>query len=648
MTSPVDNRMAYLPAYVSRVAIHDEPYPWMIADTGSCTSLITEDEVKRFASAVIRHTPSRARINVESVSGETLVFRGKVVLQFSIAEITFEHEFDIIEGTPVIILGVDFLSRYEGAVLLGQGVEGANLLLLQHPSQGAVSTSLITQLDDRTPSSTHHLRSAIARPVVYSAVTTQIPAWSEIILNLDTPAALEGQEVLVQAARPADERDPGFVVAHSLGRVNNGRVPVRLINPHDHPVSLPSLTEVARLEPRPPIHQGPSAHPVVLPMEEIWAQLKPSMEGVDSDGEEVIKQWVQDYADVFSATPKGPGCTHVIKHVIDTGEAKPIHIRARRTAPAEQTIIDQEVREMLANGIIEPSCSPWSAPVVLVAKKDGSKRFCVDYRDLNAVTKTEVYPIPRIADALDIIGRRPGREENDETGATHDPQDTAATEDASSGFEWVSTLDLASGYWQVRMDPNSAEKAAFSTRNGHYQPVRMPFGLKNAPGTFSKMMVSILAGLNLKICMVYLDDILVWSKGGILGHLARLSEVFDRLRGAGLQCKIGKCALFRKSVKYLGHVVSPSGVTVDTDQVKVIKDLPQPRTLTEVRAFLGATGYYRKWIKDYSRKALPLTKLLMKGTDLAKDWNSEPCQEAVAQLKEALTTAPILGFPDFM
>ena len=647
MTTPATESNHYLPAYVSQVAIQNTPYPGMIADTGSCTSLMTETELARFEGAIAFQPPPRNRVEIENVNGEPIVFRGKATLDFTIAGTTFQHEFDVMEGTPVIILGVDFLSKYEGAVMLGQGEEGMNLLLLQHPTVGPVSTPLVTQTSQLPIPSARVLRASSARPVVYSAINTRIPAWSEVILNLDAPRSLEGQEVLIQPSLPHGGKDPGFVVAHSLGRVVKGTVPIRLINPHAHIVNLPSLTEIAQLDPRPDVHPEVAPLEAALSVQEIWDELRPNMEHVDPQDDERIREWISHYANVFSANPKGPGCTHVTKHTIDTQDATPIHIRARRTAPAEQTIIDQEVKEMLTNGIIEPSCSPWSAPVVLVAKKDGSKRFCVDYRDLNAITKTEVYPIPRIADALDIIGRRPGREETDETGTTRDSQDTAATEDTNSGFEWVTTLDLASGYWQVRMDPDAAEKAAFSTRNGHYQPIRMPFGLKNAPGTFSRMMVSVLAGLNLRTCMVYLDDILIWSKGGIQAHLDRLSEVFDRLRGAGLQCKVGKCAFFRRTVKYLGHVISPSGVTVDADQVRVIRELPQPRTLTEVRAFLGATGYYRKWVKDYSRIALPLTKLLTKEANLSEEWNSPACQEAVATLKEALTTAPILGFPDF-
>ena len=155
-------------------------------------------------------------------------------------------------------------------------------------------------------------------------------------------------------------------------------------------------------------------------------------------------------------------------------------------------------------------------------------------------------------------------------------------------------MDLASGYWQVKMSPNSIEKTAFATREGLYQFCRLPFGLKNAPSSFSRLMSTVLQGLNLKSCMVYIDDILIWSKGGVREHLARLGEVSERLRAAGLSCKMSKCRLFETSVEYLGHIITREGVMTDPAKVEVIKQLPQPSTLTEIRAFLGATGYYRR------------------------------------------------------
>ena len=198
--------------------------------------------------------------------------------------------------------------------------------------------------------------------------------------------------------------------------------------------------------------------------------------------------------------------------------------------------------------VIEPSSSPWSSPVVLVRKKDGTYRFCVDYRQLNKLTKKDAHPLPRIDDTLDSL----------------------------QGSCWFSTLDLASGYWQVEVDPAHKEKTAFTTPFGLHQFKVMPFGLCNAPSTFQRLMELVLAGLQWSICLVYLDDIIIHSKT-VKEHLARLREVFTRLRQAGLKIKPAKCHLMQKSVTYLGHIISEHGVETDPEKTHIIRHWPSPK-----------------------------------------------------------------------
>ena len=213
---------------------------------------------------------------------------------------------------------------------------------------------------------------------------------------------------------------------------------------------------------------------------------------------------------------------------------------------------------MLEKDIIEPSSSPWAAPVVLVRKKDNSIRFCIDYRKLNEATIKDAYPIPRIEDSLNAL----------------------------SGAKWLSTLDLASGYWQVEMDEQDKEKTAFITHKGLYQFKVMPFGLCNAPSTFERLMETVMAGLQYSTCLIYLDDLIIFAPD-FDSELARIRAVFDRLKEAKLVLKAKKCFLFQKEVSYLGHRVSERGVEVDAQKTEAVRNWPEPKSVTEVRSYLG-------------------------------------------------------------
>ena len=261
-----------------------------------------------------------------------------------------------------------------------------------------------------------------------------------------------------------------------------------------------------------------------------------------------------------------------------------------------------------------PSSSPWESPIVLVAKKDGSTTFCVDYRKLNAVTKLDVFPLPRIDDSLDLL----------------------------SGTNF-SSLDLASGYWQVGMAPAAQEKMAFTTHTGLYEFQVMPFGLCNAPATFQRLMENVLAGLARDKCLIYLDDILVIGRS-LEEHLSNLREVFARLQRAGLKLQPTKCRLLKREVEFLGHVVSRQGVGADPRKIAAVTEFPRPKELRALRAFLGLTSYYRRFVPYFSAVAQPLYALTRK--DNPFDWSSE-CETAFTHLKALLTRSPILAYPRF-
>lgn len=291
---------------------------------------------------------------------------------------------------------------------------------------------------------------------------------------------------------------------------------------------------------------------------------------------ERLQEFLIQHNDVFALDSSELGATDLVTHSIDTGDNPPIRQPVRRTPFALRRKVDEMVKEMVDQGVVQPSHSPWASPIVLVRKKDGGTRFCVDFRRLNAITKQDVFPLPRIDDTLDLL----------------------------SSTKYFTTLDLASGYWQVKMAPESQEKTAFATYSGLHEFTVMPFGLCNAPATFQRLMETVLAGLARQTCMVYIDDILVFSKT-FKEHLSHLEEVFHRLRQAGLRLKLKKCAFAQPKVECLGHVVTRDGFEVDPKKVEAVRGFPQPSDIRTLRSFLGLASYYRRFIPSFSKEASP-------------------------------------------
>ena len=284
---------------------------------------------------------------------------------------------------------------------------------------------------------------------------------------------------------------------------------------------------------------------------------------------------------------------------------------------------------MLDAGTIRPSQSPYSSNVVLVRKKDGGLRFCIDFRKLNNRTVRDAYTLPRIDDTIDTL----------------------------LGAKYFSKLDLRSGYWQVEIKEEDRQATAFTVGNmGFYECNRMAFGLTNAPATFQRLMERCMGDLNLKECLIFLDDILIFSES-FEEHLNRLEAVFSRLRQHGLKLKASKCEFFKDRVRYLGHVVSQSGVETDPDKISALTEWPIPDNVKALRSFLSFTGYYRRFIKDYAKIVKPLNDLLV-GHPTHKVPNSKkrkpiPWQwgefqdRAFNTLTEKLASPPILAYADF-
>ena len=308
-----------------------------------------------------------------------------------------------------------------------------------------------------------------------------------------------------------------------------------------------------------------------------------------------------------------------VEHHIDVQGADPIAQPMRQVPLAKRGVITEEVNRMLRCGVIRPFTSPWSSPIVLIRKKDGGWRFCVDYQRLNDLTKKDKHPLPRIDDMLDRLSE--GR--------------------------FFSSVNLNSGYWQIAMAKDSYEPTVFTVTEGHYEFVKMPFGLTNAPATFQRGKQMILAYVNYKICLCFLGDVIIFSKE-FWQHLYDLLCVLLALLRAGVRLSGKKCEFFKKSIDFLGHVVSAEGIATQPRKIEKIRNMLTPKNEKELRSVLGLTGYYRKFCKNYATIATPLYAVLRKrlpGETFESRWGEKE-DRALQMLKDRLIEPPILAFPD--
>lgn len=329
-----------------------------------------------------------------------------------------------------------------------------------------------------------------------------------------------------------------------------------------------------------------------------------------------IDKLKREFQDVFATLERAPiQCD--VDHTIRNPGAMPTYRKAYRMTPLELKECQSQITDLLAKGFIEPSTSPYGAPVLFVQKKDGTLRMCVDYRQLNKQTIKDRYPLPRIDDLLDQLGK----------------------------CTVFSSLDLQSGYHQIKITEEDVPKTAFTTPFGHYQYKVLCFGLTNAPATFQRVMNRIFAPYLGKFVLVYLDDILVMSRTPE-EHVEHLRVVLETLRKHKLYAKLSKCEFGKSELKFLGHVVGHGCVKVDPDKIKVLAEWPLPRSRKQLRGFLGLANYFRKFVRHFSTIAAPLTALTSENVQYTwHNWRTHEL-EAFNKLKQVLTNPPVLALPD--
>ncbi len=337
--------------------------------------------------------------------------------------------------------------------------------------------------------------------------------------------------------------------------------------------------------------------------------------GLDKLKRPLLWKVLERYQDVFAWNKGELGYCSVGEHSIDTQGFVPCRATPGRLSHWEEAEVKRQIDVLVDLGKMKPGDSEYACRVTLPMKKDGNMRFCGDYRPLNLQTRRDSFPMPLVEDLIAQLGRS----------------------------TWFTALDLQSGFWQIRMAPKDMKKTALITKTGLYDWTIMPFGLKNATSTFTRTMSLVFKELGDKFLKVFVDDLNVHSESWE-DHLRHLEAVLSKLREVNLKLNLGKCCFAARSITFLGHVVSHEGTRPDPSKITVVVHFPVPKTVTNVRSFLGLTGYYRNYVRGYSRLVVPLFELTKK--DVAFVWDLG-CQSAFEALKGALVAAPVLTRLDF-
>ncbi|KAI8499504.1 hypothetical protein Bbelb_225550 [Branchiostoma belcheri] len=585
--SPTAHTTAVLDGHATRILI----------DTGSAISLISEtlrDTIPSLRQSQLKPSFTTAK----SVTGEPLDVLGVLDIHIRIGNYDTCHPVHIVRGADqTALLGWDFCV--------------SNCVILN------ASRGTLTVGDEIVPLLTDtELIPQVCNASVCRITTVPPHAVMAVPVTL-TPRDAHGVSLptYVGMLEPRQHDDRGLAVARTIATTDSSQAYAQVTNTTDKPVVLQPDTPMGSFW----ALQDDDIADCLGPSPPAVASAGPPIDlnetDLSSTQAEQLRKLLDNYSDVFSTGPRDRGRTNLTTHRIHTGDCPPIKQRPHRTPIHRQAEIHRQVDAMLADDVIERSQSPWASPVVLARKKDGSFRFCVDYRKLNQATIKDAHPLPRTDDVIDAL----------------------------SGAAYFTTLDMTSGYWQVDLDPADREKTAFTTGRGLYQFKVMAFGLTNAPSTFQRLVELLLAGLDWRTCLAYLDDIIVFSRT-FQDHLTTLEEVFRRCRAANLKLNAKKCQFARPRVRFLGHVVSKQGIQPDPANTEKVRHWPTPTSTAEVRAFLGLASYYRKFVRNFAHIADPLVALTRKHVRFAWD---DACQKAFDSLRAALVTPPVLAYPDF-
>ena len=494
---------------------------------------------------------------------------GSSEVKFSILNNFFEQTFQIVtEDFPIDfdgILGLDFIDKYK----LKLDHSNSKISLFINDKEKYFDLNSLNKTLVKSSFSVLKINKEII-----------LPPRSENIVPIETSL---NTDFLCRNSQPLN----GIFVGNSICKATNNTIYISLINSQNESVSLNQLDlEIEPLKNYNVLNISACGNDRLKILKNNL-----SFESLNSDETNHIFRLCREYNDIFYLPGDKLSFTDAVEHTIPLINNAPIvNVKPYRLPIHQRNEIKKQINKLIDDKIVTPSKSPFNSPLLIVPKKpdpNGERRWrvVVDFRQLNDLTCGDSFPLPNITDILDQLGQS----------------------------KYFTTLDLASGYHQVALSDEDRQKTAFSTIDGHFEFLRMPFGLKTAPATFQRMMNTVLTGINGIKCFVYLDDIVVYGKS-LDDHIERLTAVFDRFRSFNLKLNPIKCVFLSKDVVYLGHRITPSGIFPDEEKIKAILEFPIPKDVKNIRTFLGLCGYYRRFIAQFALIAKPLNDLLKKNT----------------------------------
>ena len=584
-----------------------------LLDTGSQITTVSEQFLKENIPGVEVENIDKF-LNIEVAGGHSLEYTGVVILEFSFPKLGLYCT----DPVPVLVVKETNYNRNVPFII------GTNLLQHYLQKLESIPTSDLDQCSDLSwKTALSYLKIPTSFSTVLCTKQVIIPAYaSKRVKGLTRMSSPIKTRILTEPE--IDHPLPaGIMVTPCVCEINPSplsfqRMGITLKNFTSRDITLPYKSVLCNLQPVSLVGLHDNE---ISKADQTFLEQFSSGETLSSSQKDKLQQLLLKWKHVFSAHDLDFGQTHLVEHEIKLHDNMPFKERHRRIPPHLYEEVRQHLKEMLEAKIIRPSKSPYSSPVVLVRKRDGKLRFCVDYRTLNSKTIKDSHSLPRIDETLDAL----------------------------MGAKFFSSLDLKAGYWQVPVKEEDKPKTAFTVGPlGFYEFNSLPFGAVNAPACFQRLMMAAMGDLHLKECLLYLDDIIIFSST-FDEHLSRLDSVFQRLHEAKLKLKASKCHFLKDRIKYLGHIVSKDGIHTDPEKIASVQDWPTPTSVKEVRSFLGFAGFYRRFVKNFSKIARPLHSLLKvpPGRKMPEfEWNDSQ-QEAFSQLKELLSSTPVLAFADF-
>lgn len=609
-------------------------------DTGSQVTTVSHSFYNTYLSD-LAIKPLNDLLEVEGANGQSVPYIGYVELSLTFLPDFVGEEMDI----DTLALVVPDLRTSQPPVLIGTNT--LDVVYDQHCQSetkfhpvpfGYRAVHKILEIRRKLTTDDYH---GIIK--IQSSIPETIPARQTVVLDcLAICPFLQGEkEVVIQ--HPTSFSLPGGLMVKSglvdLPPVQPAHLPVVITNESDHDVVIPARAAVAELSAIQTIlYKEQSVRPPSDSTEPNQTKLNYNFgdSPLSVEWKQRVTSMLDSIPEVFAKHDLDFGCTDMVKHEIKLSDPTAFKQRPRPIHPQDVDAVRKHIQELLQTGVIRESSSPFASPIVVVRKKNGTVRLCIDYRKLNAQTIKDAYALPKLEDTFSAL----------------------------SGSTWFSTLDLKSGYYQIEMEEKDKSKTAFVCPLGFYEFNRMPQGVTNAPSTFQRLMERCMGDMNLKEALVFIDDLIVFAPT-LEEHEQRLMRVLQRLKEFGLKLSVEKCVFFQTSVRYLGHVVSSNGVETDPAKIATLTTWPVPQNLKELRSFLGFAGYYRRFVQGYSSVVRPLNELtsgyppsqkrskqvvkvqhyLNPKEPFAGRW-TPACQQAFEEIIQKLTTAPVLAFAD--